>query len=70
MEYLVKAQTSYQSNLGQQVKKLEWAGARLLYWWHCFRRYHRCRTLPSGPAFSYWFSELLSSGNTHTWALV
>jgi hypothetical protein len=56
MQYLVKAQTSYQSTLGQQLKKLEWAGARLLFiGGTAFGVITGVGFYLLAPAFSYWF---------------
>ena len=56
MQYLVKAQTSYQSNIGQQIKKLEWAGARLLFiGGTAFGVITGVGLYLLAPAFSYWF---------------
>jgi hypothetical protein len=56
MQYLVKAEASYQSASAQQLKKMEWAGARLLFIaGTAFGVTTGVGLYLLAPVFSYWF---------------
>ena len=56
MQYLVKVEPSYQTAQGQQLKKMEWAGARLLFiGCTAFGVTTGIGFYLLAPAFSYWF---------------